>query len=412
MLESDTSMDNALFFLRRHVTPLQRDVARVNMLTGLIMCGADELRMRVAEKLPRVASRAAVLESIEARMEPSLVIPPHRLQTLLDQALQYQTDRAVWHNAMRPTTLFADYTASASEFPQQATHVLTQHKDEVWYCAFSHSGHRLATCSPDMTIMIWDPYTGQRLLELVGHVNSVAFVSWSPDDSRLVSCSIDITARVWDTQTGACLSVCNGHTEPPSSCAWLSDKLFITGGLDMRIIIWNTSGQVVERIDDHRVYDMALSPDKHTLVTVNLKTFYVWDMQARSVTTSHEFEHEISSVTISRDSRYALFNVTPQEVRLWDLQKMQLVRKYTGQRQGRFVIRSCFGGADESFILSGSEDEMIYVWHRESGVLLERLPGHLRSVNCVAYNPRDPYMFASTGDDWVVRMQVYRVYSD
>jgi WD repeat-containing protein 26 len=47
---------------------------------------------------------------------------------------------------------------------------------------------------------------------------------------------------------------------------------------------------------------------------------------------------------------------------------------------------------------------MIYVWHKENGVLIEKLKGHASCVNAVAWNPRDPGMFASAGDDRRVRM--------
>ena len=49
-------------------------------------------------------------------------------------------------------------------------------------------------------------------------------------------------------------------------------------------------------------------------------------------------------------------------------------------------------------------DAMVYVWQRENGNLVETLPGHSGSINCVAWNPKNPHMFASAGDDRLVRM--------
>ena len=50
-------------------------------------------------------------------------------------------------------------------------------------------------------------------------------------------------------------------------------------------------------------------------------------------------------------------------------------------------------------------DSKVYIWHKENGALIETLEGHSRGcVNTVAWNPADPCMFASGGDDSKVRM--------
>ena len=105
-----------------------------------------------------------------------------------------------------------------------------------------------------------------------------------------------------------------------------------------------------------------------------------------------------------------------QEIHLWDLSLPRTARRFTGRRQGRHVIRSYFGGVDGKFVTSGSEgasydpggkeirlipypDGNVYVWGRESGVLLEVLSCHgAGSVNSVAWSPKNERMLASCSD--------------
>lgn len=66
-------------------------------------------------------------------------------------------------------------------------------------------------------------------------------------------------------------------------------------------------------------------------------------------------DHPIMAFTVNKTDRLALLNVATQGVHLWDLEDKCLVRKFQGVTQGHFTIHSCFGGANEDFIASGSE---------------------------------------------------------
>jgi WD40 repeat protein len=71
-------------------------------------------------------------------------------------------------------------------------------------------------------------------------------------------------------------------------------------------------------------------------------------------------EKAITSLSLSKDGKYLLVNLVNQEIHLWDIAgKLKSPLKYKGHRQQRYVIRSCFGGSDQAFIASGSEDSQV-----------------------------------------------------
>lgn len=64
------------------------------------------------------------------------------------------------------------------------------------------------------------------------------------------------------------------------------------------------------------------------------------------------------SFCVDASGRLALVNVANQGVHLWDLEDRILIRKFQGVIHGMYVIYSCFGGVNQSFVASGSEGKL------------------------------------------------------
>lgn len=306
------------------------------------------------------------------------MIPDHRLAVLLDQVKQNQIARCLYHSPTTLPSLFSDHKCDRSQFPLQTIVELHQ-IDEIWFLEFSHNGKMLATCGRHDMPVIYDTSNFKELYTLDGHDKHVTYLSWSPDDSKLITCSHDRTARVWDMavsflvipirsclliypyQTGHSFLTITHHSEPVTSASWAPDgQSFVTGSLDKHapLCIWelNGGGNLYTLPGNYRVVDLAISPNGQRLITISSeKQIFVYNFLTREEEYCLRLKTEVTCVNISRDSKYMLVNMADNEIQLFDIQSAEIVRRFIGQQQGKYVIRSAFGGADENLIISGSE---------------------------------------------------------
>ncbi|KAJ8078989.1 hypothetical protein PM082_013273 [Marasmius tenuissimus] len=439
---------SALQVLRNELTPYSVDTDVLHSLTSLIMCSEPEdIRHRAGWDGASGTSRQLLLNDLQRYIPPSVMIPRRRFLTLLEQAHTYQLQRCIYHNtppSMTPFSLYTDHRCDKVGFPRTTTNILTGHGDEVWNLEWSHDGTLLASASRDKTAIIWkvkDNGEWEDFKTLRDHPYPVGCLAWSLDDELLLTSSENYI-KIWVVKTGVCLRTLDEHTETVTALAWLPDGSgFLSAALDRKIIQWDQAGANSSSWGPTaiRITGLAVTPDLTKVVTIGMnqtghydsttrranggappnsqggtqpptgiKTenrMVIYEYPTREVESSIRLDGELTSVKVSQQSDYALINHAPDEIHLWDLHLGRLARKFTGQRQGRHVIRSCFGGTDGNFVVSGSEDGNVYVWHRDTGTLLEVLSGHGEgSVNSVVWNPRNGRMFASCSDDRTVRI--------
>ncbi|XP_071382576.1 WD repeat-containing protein 26 isoform X2 [Centroberyx affinis] len=365
-------------------------------------------------------------------------------------------------------SLLLDHACSRKQFPCYTQQILTEHCNEVWFCKFSNDGTKLATGSKDTTVIVWHVDTETQQLKLMktleGHAYGVSYLAWSPDDAYLIACGPDDCSELWlwnvqpvvsrvqplsITQetckrlsfsvprpvtvcpvalrfTGpSCVSflsptplgsvaqtgelrtkMSQSHEDSLTSVAWNPDgKRFVTGGQRGQFYQCDLDGNLLDSWEGVRVQCLWCLSDGRTVLASDthqrIRGYNFEDLTDRNIV---QEDHPIMSFTVSKNGRLALLNVATQGVHLWDLQDRVLVRKYQGVTQGFYTIHSCFGGHNEDFIASGSEDHKVYIWHRRSELPIAELTGHTRTVNCVSWNPVLPGLLASASDDGTVRI--------
>ncbi|KAI3840060.1 hypothetical protein MKX03_015453 [Papaver bracteatum] len=411
ILTNGDDFSSALKVLRKSVWSLGVDSEKIhNLACGII----STKEMEVGKLDDSCGLRGNLLIELERLLPPPITLPERRLEHLVELAVTAQWDSCIYHNSNEAISLYQDHCCSRDQIPNETVQILNNHENEVWFVQFSNNGDYLASSSSDCTAIIWK-VSEEGILSLKhslrNHQNPVSFVSWSPDDKMLLTCGNEEVLKLWDVETGICKHTFGDLIPVVSSCAWFPDsKRLVCASSDPKrcIYMWDLEGNELEAwrgVRMPKVTDLAVTPDGEHLISVCFeKNIRIFNFPTKTERIIKE-EHVITSLSVSRDSEFFIINLNSQEIHMHDIAgNWKTPLKYMGHKQGKYVIRSCFGGTNNMFIASGSEDSKIYIWNRRNCEPVEILSGHLMNVNCVTWNPKKPHMLASASDDQTIRI--------
>jgi WD40 repeat protein len=117
--------------------------------------------------------------------------------------------------------------------------------DRVVALTFSRDGKYLATGggapSLDGEIKLLEAATGKVVLDIKNaHTDTVFGLSFSPDGGKLASCSADRLVKIFELPNGKLLKSFEGHTHHVLDVCWKGDgKLLASGGADKVIKVWD-----------------------------------------------------------------------------------------------------------------------------------------------------------------------------
>ncbi|KAJ8564443.1 hypothetical protein K7X08_000903 [Anisodus acutangulus] len=413
LLDGNNVMD-ALKTLKTEIGPLCINNDRVCDLSLCILSPPQRVLAGMSgQDVVRAKSRTKLLEELQKLLPPTVIIPEQRLVHLVEQALDLQLDACRFHNSLvGEMSLLTDHQCGRDQIPSQTLQILQDHSDEVWFLQFSHDGKYLASSAADCLVIIWEVKLDGLFCvkhRFCGHQKPVSYMSWSPDDHQLLTCGVEEVVRRWDVELGECIHIYEKNGLGLISCGWAPDgKRILCGVTDKSISMWDLQGKELECWKGRRtirISDLGITSDGKHVVSVckdNMILLFGWESKAEKAI---QEDQTITSFVLSTDNKYLLVSLLNQEIHLWDIEgTVKLISKYNGHKRSRFVLRSCFGGLDQAFIASGSEDSQVYIWHKSSGEFVETLAGHSGTVNCVSWNPVDPHMLASASDDHTIRI--------
>lgn len=115
-------------------------------------------------------------------------------------------------------------------------------KDNSVECiAWSPDGRRIASGASNKKVQVWNPFSGDLLLEYTEHEAedvAVASLGWSPDGKKIASCGGKVV-RVWDATSGTTLGIYRGQ-QVVLTLAWSPDgKLIASGGYEGLVHLWS-----------------------------------------------------------------------------------------------------------------------------------------------------------------------------
>ncbi|KAF2113805.1 WD40-repeat-containing domain protein [Lophiotrema nucula] len=212
----------------------------------------------------------------------------------------------------------------------------TAHGYEVLSIAVADANDKFVSVGGDKTVFYWDVQTAQTIKRWTGHAGRINCCAFGGDgDSVVASGSFDGTVKIWDTKSTNYKPIMTLEEAKDSvSDVWVGDGEILSGSVDGRI----------------RSYDFRMGMCNVDVVG-----------------------YPVTSLSVSKKGTECLVSSLDSTIRLMDRDNGQLLKAYRddGYVNKELRVKSTLGFND-SVVVSGSDDGMVYAWDLLEGEVLHK----------------------------------------
>lgn len=197
----------------------------------------------------------------------------------------------------------------------------------------------------------------------------------------------------------------HSHVEGVWSAEYNADaSLFVTGGLDHKIKIWQSNGTQVRELIGHTgaIRSASFSPDAQMILSGSSdKTIGLWNLQGDRLHTFTGHTGAVWSARFSPDGNLIVSGSADKTIKLWQLDGTE-IQTLSGHRGD---VRNVLFSPNGQLIISGGADKNIMIWSSD-GTLLQTLKGHTADIRCLSFSPDGMLIASGSGDNMLKIWQI------
>ena len=277
-----------------------------------------------------------------------------------------------------------DYPLTIHHFKQEIK--IEKNTDEIWIIEFAKSKELFATVGRNSIINVFRFHTLKHQITCVSnfcaskkYITSLAFTD---SETSILITSIDNLVKHYNLEGLLLKSFCN-HSDIVSSVKSLGEGLFLTGGIDKKIILQdiNDENKFYVHSELVRVRDILIgkfNDTKYFLKKIDcliivpaskneiiIYSYKIINEDQLKLDLSPINKIDVSDCIISTYLNLDYFVVNTGKVHasinVYNIKEgFNIINKYYGHKQTQFVVGVTM---NNSYLFSGSEDFMVYIWH-------------------------------------------------
>lgn len=176
------------------------------------------------------------------------------------------------------------------------------------------------------------------------------------------SSSSDYTIRLWDLQQRCLINTLRGHSDDVEDFAFTDDGRGISVSRDHRVIVWNLESGAIERIhEDHEkdVLSVVVAGDAF-YTSGDDRTLRQWDLRSGHMLRKWgPFEHETDTCAVDAHLGRAILGCDDGLIRVFDIRTGRLEREINAHSCG--IKKVCVSPVTGD-ILSAAYDQKLRIW--------------------------------------------------